>query len=149
MIILRMRDGIIAHFPSRVSEWIMTAAILGWYGVLSADPGTFETSRSFTVLAYYGSEKAWAMLCLLVGLVRLAALVVNGTFRSFRYSPHMRGFASIVACIFWGQITLGVIIAWTMGGAGTGVVAYGTFMIIEMWNLFRAWADVGATRKAG
>lgn len=149
MIVLRLGQGIREHFPARVSEWIMTGALLGWYGVLSSDPDTFETSRTFIVLAHYGTEAAWAMLCLVVGVIRLAALIVNGTFQQFQYSPHLRGLASIAACVFWGQITLGVVLAWTMGGAGTGVVAYATFMTIEMWNLIRAWADVGAARKAG
>ena len=149
MIVLRIATGIREHFPARVSEWIMTGAILGWSAVLSADPATFETSPSFAVIAYYGNEAFWSTLCLLVGLVRLTALVVNGTFRQFRYAPHLRGVASFVACVFWGQIALGVVIAWWYGGAGTGVVAYSTFMVIEMWNLFRAWADVGASRKAG
>jgi hypothetical protein len=126
----------------------MTAAILGWSSVLAADPGTFDTSRSFAVLQAYGSEATWAMICFAVGMTRLAALVVNGTFRQFRFSPHLRGGASFIACVFWGQIGLGVCLAWWGGGSGTGVVAYCTFMAIEMWNLFRAWADVGASRKA-
>jgi hypothetical protein len=149
MIVVRIAGGIREHFPARVSEWIMTGAILGWYLVLSADPTTFDTSRSFEVLARYGDEASWALLCFVVGLVRLLALVVNGTFHQFRYAPHLRGVASFVACVFWGQIALGVIVAWWLGGSGTGVVAYLTFMVIEAWNLFRAWADVGAARKAG
>lgn len=148
MVILRIAGGITEHFPQRVSEWVMTAAILGWSAVLAIDQSTFETSRSFTEIARYGDEEHWALICLIVGLLRLAALVVNGTFRQFRYSPHLRGFASIAACIFWGQIALGVLVAWSTGGSGTGVVAYLTFMALEAWNLFRAWADVGAARKA-
>jgi hypothetical protein len=147
MIVLRLANGIREHFPARVSEWIMTAAILGWAAVLSGDPGTFETSRSFQEIARYGDERFWSTVCLAVGLLRLAALVVNGTFRQFPYSPHLRGGASFVACVFWGQIALGVLIAWVSGGSGTGAVAYCTFMTIEVWNLFRAWADVGASRQ--
>ena len=148
MIILRIADGIYEHFPARVSEWIMTCAILGWSAVLAADPLTFSTSPSFSVLATYAGETGWSFICLAVGLLRLSALIVNGTFRTFRYSPHLRGVASVIACVFWGQIALGVFVAWWLGGSGTGVIAYSTFMVIELWNLFRAWADVGASRKA-
>ncbi|MDR7032919.1 hypothetical protein [Mesorhizobium sp. BE184] len=147
MIILRIASGISDHFPQRVSEWIMTAAILGWSSVLAGDTNTFATSKSFVVLASYFSEPNWSLICFIVGMTRLAALVVNGTFRQFAYSPHLRGAASFIACVFWGQIALGVCLAWWGGGSGTGVVAYCTFMAIEMWNLFRAWADVGAARK--
>lgn len=149
MIIVRVATGIREHFPQRVSEWLMTAAILGWAAVLASDAQTFEVSPSFAILAAYGSEARWAWVCFLVGMVRLTALVVNGTFRRFRYSPHLRGAASFIACVFWGQIALGVTLAWWDGGSGTGVVAYSTFMALECWNLFRAWADVGASRKAG
>lgn len=149
MIVLRVASGISEHFPQRVSEWIMTAAILGWASVLGADPTTFETSPSFSVLAAYGTETNWSLVCLAVGMARLVALVINGTFRQFQYSPHLRGAASFIACVFWGQISLGVCLAWLSGGSGTGVIAYSTFMALEMWNLFRAWADVGASRKAG
>lgn len=148
MIIFRIARGIRVHFPTRVSEWIMTGAVLGWATVLGADHNTFGSSPSFVVLAHYGSEEAWAFLCLFVGLLRLTALTVNGTFRTFRYSPHLRGMASFIACVFWGQIALGICLAWSSGGSGTGAVAYSTFMVIEMWNLIRAWVDVGASRKA-
>ncbi len=148
MIVLRIATGIREHFPARVSEWIMTAAILAWSAVLSSDPCTFATSQSFRVLVGYADEATWSTNCLLVGLVRLTALIINGTFKQFGYSPHLRGTASIIARVFWGQIALGVLIAWWLGGSGTGVVAYSTFMVIELWNLFRAWADVGGARKA-
>ncbi len=148
MIVLRIVGGIREHFGIRVTEWIMTGALFGWSAILSTDPDTFSTSRSFNEIAKYGNEQFWANICLAAAMLRLLALVVNGTFRSFQYSPHFRAGASIAACIFWGQITLGVLVAWmTANGSGTGIVAYGIFMIIESWNLLRAWADVGATRK--
>ena len=43
MIVLRMAGGIREHFPARVSEWIMTGAILGWSIVLSAAPSSHES----------------------------------------------------------------------------------------------------------
>ncbi|TPM92742.1 hypothetical protein [Mesorhizobium sp. B2-1-3A] len=148
MIILRIAGGIRQHFGMRVTEWIMTGALFGWSAVLAGDPSTFSTARAFAVIASYGDEAMWANICLFAGLLRLGALTVNGTFRQFRFSPHLRAGASIASCVFWGQIALGVLIAWlTLGGGGTGVIAYSTFMAIEMWNLFRAWADVGAGHR--
>ena len=149
MIVLRLATGITEHFPQRVSEWVMTAAILGWGYMLAGEAAAFSATPSFRELSRIADEDTWALICLLVGMARLAALIVNGTFRGFRYSPHLRGAASLVACVFWGQITLGMLVAWIGAGAiGTGVVAYGAFMTLELWNLFRAWADVGASRQA-
>ncbi len=99
MIILRIAGGIRQHFGMRVTEWIMTGALFGWSAVLAGDGNTFATSPSFSVIAHYGSEITWANICMTAGFIRLAALVVNGTFRQFRYSPHLRAGASFVACV--------------------------------------------------
>lgn len=148
MIILRIAGGIRQHIGMRVTEWIMTGALFGWSAVLASDPLTFSTSRSFSVIASYGNETMWANICLFAALLRLGALTVNGTFRQFRFSPHFRAGASIASCVFWGQIAFGVLIAWlNVGGSGTGVIAYSTLMAIEMWNRFRAWADVGDAQR--
>jgi hypothetical protein len=147
MIILRIASGIRAHFGIRVTEWIMTASLFGWSTVLSLNKDAFEASRSFAVIASYGNEAMWANICLLAALFRLGALIVNGTFSGFRYSPHFRAGASVVSCVFWGQIALGVFLASFVGGSPTDVVAYSTFMAMEIWNFFRAWTDVGAAHR--
>lgn len=150
MIVLRIAGGIREHFGVRFPEWIMTVPLAGWAAVLLFDPATFGSGRSFAVIARYGDEATWGNLCLFAAFLRLAALVVNGTFRAFRFAPHLRAAASVVAALFWGHITLGVLVAaLTYGSAATGVIAYGTFVLVELWNLFRARADVGAQRKAG
>ncbi|WP_309084143.1 hypothetical protein [Chelativorans sp.] len=149
MIVLRLATGIREHFPQRVSEWVLTGAILGWAAVLSGDGNTFANAPSFSELARMADEDTWAVICLVVGLLRLTALVINGTFRAFPYSPHMRGLASFAACIFWGQVALGMMLAWlNHGAAGTGMVIYLAAMAQDAWNLFRAWADVGASQQA-
>ena len=147
-IVLRIGQGIAEHFPIRVSEWVMTYPLIGWGLVLWADPSTFERSASFSELARWWDESTWAVICLNLAVCRLAALVINGTFKAqFPYSPHLRGFAAFLSCIFWGQVVLGVLIAaQTSGGAWTGFVAYTTFMALDVWNMMRAWADIGTTK---
>lgn len=148
MIILRLVGGIREHFGMRVTEWIMTASLFAWSAVLATSGERFAASPAFAQLARYGDGVFWSNICLVAAFVRLVALVINGTFRQFQYSPHGRAVASMLACIFWGQIVLAVTLAYLAGNSlGTGTIAYGTFMAIEMWNFFRAWADVGA-RKA-
>lgn len=147
---LRLAIGIARHFPARVNEWIMTYPLMGWSAVLRADEQMFDKSASFSELARWGDESTWALICLLAGFVRLMSLVVNGTFTQFTYAPHLRMVASIVAAVFWAQITLGVLVAWAMsGGIASGIIAYSTFMMLEMFNVYRASKDVGALRSAG
>lgn len=148
MIVLRIAGGISQHFGIRVPEWLMALPLLGWGALLTVDPSTFATSNSFNVLAEYGTEAFWANVCFVVAFMRLLALAVNGTFQQFSYSPMIRSAASVAAAIFWGQITLGVSTAWLFyGGAATGIAAYGTFTVFELWNVFRARADMVAQKR--
>jgi hypothetical protein len=50
-----------------------------------------------------------------VGL-RLIALTINGTFRGFAFSPHIRGFGSLVGVVVWLQISLGFLVAYVSAG---------------------------------
>jgi hypothetical protein len=145
---VRLAGGIRDHFPIRVSEWIMAAAMLEWGWVLWFDPDTFSKSSNLSELARIGDESSWSLVCVLAGLTRLAALVINGTFHDkFKYSPHLRAFAAMIACFLWGQITLGIFVAvYSAGGVLTGLVAYSTFLFLDMWNLVRASADVGTAK---
>lgn len=148
MIILRMANDIRRHFPIRVPEWIMAVVLFGWSYMLAADPHTFEKAAGFKQLASWADEIQWSSICLAAAIVRLVALVVNGTFHQFPYAPHLRAAASAIACLFWGQVSLGVFIAWLGGAPGTGVVAYLGYMAFEAWNLFRAVADATYARRA-
>jgi hypothetical protein len=149
-IVLRVGQGIAEHFPIRVSEWIMLVPLLGWAWTLLLDPLTFDKSTSFAEMARWADELTWSWICFAAAFLRLVALVVNGTFKAtFPYSPQLRGFASFVICIFWGQITLGILVSVANnGGVMTGFWAYLGFMLLEMWNLLRAWFDVGALKAA-
>ena len=149
-IVLRVGQGIAEHFPVRVSERFMLVPLLGWAWTLLLDPSTFDKSTSFAEMGRWFDEVTWSWICFLAGFLRLSALVVNGTFKDrFPYSPHFRGFASLVICIFWGQVTLGILISVSNnGGVMTGFWAYLGFMLLETWNLFRAWVDVRAIKVA-
>lgn len=147
-IVLRIGAGVAEHFPIRYSEWLLCYPLLGWSWTLLADPNTFEKSTSFAEMARWGAETTWGGICFAAAFVRLCALVVNGTFKHhFPYSPHLRAFASLAICIFWGQISLGILISvMAHNGAWTGFFAYSGYMLLEIHNLFRAWSDVGVSK---
>jgi hypothetical protein len=149
-IVIKIGRGIADHFPVRVPEWIMTYALFGLGWVFWLHPDTFDKSASFTEMARWADERTWALVCMFAALVRLGALVVNGTFKDrFPYSPHLRGLASLGACTFWGQVTLGVVVsAYNSDGVWTGFVIYSAAMLTDMWNLFRSWADIGSAKAA-
>lgn len=149
-IYLRAAHDIREHFPQRVTEWIMTIIAMGGFSyALATEPNTFEVGRAFRILAQYGDEKFWSSICASVFIVRLVALVINGTFKDrFPYAPHMRAYASFLACIFWGFIVVGVLMAHINEGATLqAVVIYFVMFSLDMWNFLRAWVDVGAAGK--
>lgn len=140
----RVHRGIADHFPIRLSEWLMAYAATGMGIALMVQPEMFSTSPSFSTLQQWGDEGFWSVICLLCATVRLLALTVNGTFDNFRYSPHIRLGASVVAITFWSQFTLGFTVAYLFnGGSASAVFAYSTFVLAELANIYRAWADIG------
>ncbi|WP_024585987.1 hypothetical protein [Aliihoeflea sp. 2WW] len=144
MIIVRVYRGVADHFPIRMSEWVMLWPALGLWIGLQLSPDMFETSNSFAYLAHWADERTWAAIIGLCGLMRLSALTINGTFKGFAFSPHIRAAASIVGAAIWSQVSLGFLMAWmNVGGAPSGAVAWSTMVLLEIMNTYRSWSDVG------
>lgn len=136
----RVWRGITRHFDHRYGEWWSTALLLQFGWVLYAPPPIFPDSPGFRVLAQWATEETWGLVCLGVGLAHLVALIINGTFPRFIWSPHVRAACSLVAFFLWGQITLGI---WLTGTAPTGVGTYRLVCALEIVNFIRAMRDVG------
>lgn len=148
MIVVRsVISGVRDHFIIRISEWVMLVPTSGmWFGLEYVQPNMFATSNSFKQLDQMFTEQTWAMLVLLCAVARFCALIVNGTFDVFKYSPHIRAAASILGLIFWSQFCVGIFQAYLYdGGSFSGVVAYSTFVILELANFYRSTKDIGST----
>lgn len=143
IVIRRITHGMIDHFPQRVTEWGMAWPALGMGIALRMQPGMFQTSPSFSRLALVATQQTWALIVLLCCLARVIALVINGNFRTFPYTPHIRLAASLACLFFWSRYCLGFLdAALGHGGAWSGVIAYSTFVILELVNCYRSWLDV-------
>jgi len=150
MIVFRVYRGIADHFPIRFTEWVMMLPTFGMAAAFKASPDMFAVSPSFDLLGRWAEEATWGLIVLACGVVRLAALTINGTFKGFRFSPHLRFGASLAGIVFWSQFTLGFLIAWLTGqGAPSAVVAYGTFCAMELANLVRSGSDIGKDIRGG
>ena len=144
MIDLRtLAHGVISHAGVRFTEWLGAVPLLGIGYVLFAEPGIIDKTPSFIVLAQWADQAIWSNIILIVGISRLLALGVNGSFRSFPHSPTIRFLASWAACIFWALFTMGIYVAWRdAGGSPTGIAAYGTLIILELRNAYASRADM-------
>lgn len=149
MIVLRtLARGVVTHAGVRFTEWLGAFPLLGLGYVLHMDPDLFGRVSSFDVLARWGDQPTWTNVILLIGIARLAALTINGSFRSFTHSPLIRFLSSWAAGLFWTLFVLGVYIAWRdMGGSPTAIVAYGTLTILEARNSYASRADMILMRE--
>lgn len=148
MIVVRsVVTGVKQHFAIRLSEWMMLLPAFGMFIALRyIQPDMFNQSKSFADLQRWADEQTWATLVLFVGVVRLGALVVNGTFDTFRWSPHIRATAAIFGFLFWLQFVVGIYNAYiTVNASISGVFAYGTLMVYEIANIYRSARDIGLT----
>ena len=147
MIILRALAGVRRHFPNRGLEWFATAVTIDWGWTLLWEPPNL-TSPGFQVMLHYLTEFSWAILMLTVGLLRLAALIVNGTFSETaysRWSPHVRAVGAFISLFFWIQITLSLILG---SPTGTGLAVYKWILVFELFNLVRCATDARVVDKA-
>lgn len=149
MIVLRtLAHGVIAHAGVRFTEWLGAVPMLGLGLVLYSEPELFEAVPSFDMLSRWAEQPTWTNIILMVGIARLIALTINGSFRSFVHSPTIRFISSWAAGLFWTLFVLGVYIAWRdLDGSPTAIVAYGTLIMLEARNAYVSRADMIIARE--
>ncbi len=148
MIVLRtLAHGVWSHAGVRFTEWLGAVPLIGMGSALYYAPETFSVSPSFVVLARWADAQTWSNIVLVVGVLRLLALFINGSFRSFQHSPTIRFCASCVSALFWMLFAMGFFMAWRdAGGAITGIVPYGTLLLLEFRNAYVSRVDMAITR---
>ncbi len=143
-LIVRVYRGIADHFPTRWTEWAMLWPTFGLWIALQLQPDMFSTSPSFSHVASWATERQWIAIFGLAMLCRFAALVINGTFKGFEFSPHIRAGASLVGVLIWSQVSLGFLTAFLFGGGAlSGFVGWSLPVLLELMNTWRSWMDVG------
>lgn len=147
MIFVRVVTGIKNHWHIRSSEWLMIYPSVGIGTILLYQPDMFTMSSTFNAVAEWMTQPQWSLFILICALIRLIALTVNGTFASFRYSPHLRLIAALSGVFFWSQYSLGVTTSAVFdNGAWSAPVMYSTMCLAELLNIYRTWVDVMRSR---
>lgn len=127
-------SGISEHFPRRRTEWALAVMQVGLGAI-----GLVTVLRPSELLSIW----LWGAGCLVVGVSRLVALVINGSFAGSwygRWSHHARGVLAVVSCFFWTTI---VINACNAGVSSFTVFIYLGLLFLEVLNVREAWQDAG------
>lgn len=100
-----MTTSFSAAFPPRRSEWFAAAVVFGMGWMLSINDGLLQTQGrvGYALMIQVATQEVWAMLLVLVGVVRLLVLFANG---AWRRSPHARAFTAFASCFVWTQLAL-------------------------------------------
>ena len=140
-----MNGNALAHFRLRQSSWYMAGVNFGIGIAMVVNPGMLTdnpgASIYFAHLVEWVSPAAWRNLFLFIGIARLGALYVNGTFRSIWWTPHVRLAASCLSFLIWVQFATSLIMS---GIVSIGTVLYSMTAMIELFNI-----AVAATETRG
>ena len=109
MIAMRVVKGVTTHFVLRMHEWIFAGTII-FLGIQLLRPGdTFGSSAGYAVMANFAPEWVWGFGMVGIGLLRVFALIVNGSFDwSRRFSPHARAVCAALSAFAWFVLGLGI-----------------------------------------
>lgn len=139
MLILRIWNGVIDHFPIRRSEWINSCVMIGWGVVVLLD--NRPLTGAWHILGQLMPEIFWALMLMTVGAIRLLALLVNGTFPKTWYgrvSPHVRVGMSLLSSLVWLQLVIATIGSPVLT---TGLVAYLGYLVSDALNTLSSAAE--------
>lgn len=86
-------------------------------------------------------------LMIVVGSLRLAALIANG--RSYVYGPRIRSFGALAGALMWSQILVALIVVLPRPAAPSLEISVLLVMTVgELYSSYRAATDVRSPRKA-
>lgn len=139
MIVVRLPP--LAHFRMRALEWGLAAITFTISLALFQDYPTFEQA-ALADMARMAPEVFWQWALFFVGTARLIALWVNG---SWRRSPWIRAFTSLMCAVVWMQITLGLLHV-NMVTIGIGIFPW--FLVAEGYSMWRAVNDAKEAHEA-
>jgi hypothetical protein len=142
----RIVTGIASHFESRLPEWVMAGTIAWWGLKLVGEENAWSNPQAWSNMLTLMPENAWGWLCVGLGLTRLLALAINGTFSDTaysRFSPHIRGLCAIAGAWLWLMVFISVSAVST---SGSGI--YQLPLALDVWCIFHAWRDVGRAKAA-
>lgn len=135
--------GITNHFMMRVSDWALALILFNFGIVLLSNRNIFD-NPDYAGMYRVATKALWGTLCITVGIIRIAALTINGTYPSFRWSPHIRTVAAFMSCFAWLNICIGFYVAPTPTAA---LAVYPYLLLLDIYNTFLAASEAGKVER--
>ena len=127
-------------FHSRLAEWLTSLMAISWGVELVLDPGMFG-NPFFMGFQSLAPQRVWAVVALLIGFIRVSALVING---HARFTPHVRSLMALVSFLGWIAICFGFHEA---GRITLGMVIYPWLAAADFYSALRAASDAAIADK--
>lgn len=121
----------------RFMELYVTMQLLLWGIILVLPMDTFSTSITFRVLASVIKEETLGVLMIVLGVLRLTALLVNGMIP--RFTPLVRIGGAFIGCFVWFFISVSFA---ESGVISTWIAAWPLAFFAEFRNLYKAARDL-------
>lgn len=114
--------------------------ILGWGLTLAAPGDTLAAFPAYDLLEARAPENTWALTLILIGIMRMVALIING--RLPRGSPVARGFAAFLGALVWSQFFAAFLdFSWRTGAPSGGLTVYFVLCVADVFSCGRAGWD--------
>lgn len=134
-------DRVMRAIHVRLFEWAMALILVGVSFHLAIWPQAVAASSLSYILDYVPEQWLGLVFCV-VGLARIAALIVNG--HSPDIGPKVRGIGSICGAVIWAQMAAALYIHGIVGNLppSPGISVYAVLTLAELVATFKAAADV-------
>lgn len=139
-----IRHALAEKYPTRSVEYLLAWTLIVWSARV-AWPGDVLAGPTFRYLLALAPEPVWAAFGLVVGFVRVFALIRNG---GWRRSPIFRFIGAMLGLNFWLILTVLYAAAIDSGAADFPMRAVlPVFMFFEAYSCFRCGQDHAAARE--
>lgn len=131
MLIQEMRK----HFPARMPEWINAGIMATWGAFAVLHPELFDGLVFWWTWTPIGEPTAfWGLVIFAVGMIRAAALFVNG---AYSRTPLIRLGASAISAFVWTQVFVGM---WDANSRTIIILPW--LLVMDLISGYRAGMDV-------
>jgi hypothetical protein len=129
-------------FVTRLLEWYLAVALMGWGFVLLLPTETYSNSAAWDAFRLILTEDQFGWSVMLVGIARFVVLCINGAWRpAYRW----RAVFACAGATLWFSISLGFISA---SWVGLWLAFVPAAFVFEIVNMLRAISDAAAADRA-